>query len=68
MISGTAPGVQSYTIGTAPKSVTVPAFLLNSNSCVPGDIVYSMTINTPFGVTDKSWITFDAATRLVSYD
>ena len=32
------------------------------------DIVYTMTITPPLGVTDTSWITFNEAKRVVSYD
>ena len=44
------------------------AFTENSNYCTPSDIVYSMTVTSvPSGVTDTSWVTFNSATRVVTW-
>ena len=47
--------------------MTIAAFTEDSITCVSGDIVYTMSITTPSGVTDSSWITFNSITRVLSY-
>ena len=47
--------------------MSVAAFTEDSNICLNTDIVYSMSITPPSGVSVTSWITFNAATRVVSY-
>ena len=49
-------------------STTVTAFTENSIYCTPSDIVYSMSVTSvPSGVTDTSWVTFNSATRVVTW-
>ena len=47
--------------------MSVAAFTEDSNICLNTDIVYSMSITPPPGVSVTSWITFNAATRVVRY-
>ena len=54
-------------VGASTSSVMISEFTVESFFCSAADMVYSIVVTPPTGVTDTSFISFNSTTRIVAW-
>jgi hypothetical protein len=68
--TGTAATDSTYTVAATGASQTISEMTPSGTHCLPSDVVYTATVDGTdwASATTSAWLTFDAATRAVSWD
>ena len=68
--TGTAATDTTYTVAATGASQTISEMTPSGSHCLPSDVVYTATVDGTdwASASTSAWLTFDAATRAVSWD